>query len=127
MPTSTTVVDRQALNVSQQRPLNSNLVDGLELGPLLGRGSFGSVFRGRYKGQRVAIKVTYSPFPGHDLEFSLKPSELRQLVTSSCSAAAALARCSGAATKGQRIPIEVTACTLASTGSCSPCRPCPIR
>ena len=47
----------QALNVSKQRPLTAALVDGLELGPLLARGSFGSVFRGRFKGQKVAVKV----------------------------------------------------------------------
>lgn len=47
----------QALNASKQQPLTAALVDGLELGPLLARGSFGSVFRGRYKGQKVAVKV----------------------------------------------------------------------
>lgn len=47
----------QALNVSKQLPLTAALVDGLELGPLLAKGSFGSVFRGRFKGKKVAVKV----------------------------------------------------------------------
>lgn len=49
----------QALNLKQQRPVNSSLVAGLELGPLLARGSFGQVYRGRYKGKKVAVKVQY--------------------------------------------------------------------
>lgn len=47
----------QALNASKQLPLTAALVDGLELGPLLAKGSFGSVFRGRFKGKKVAVKV----------------------------------------------------------------------
>jgi len=31
--------------------------DGLELGPLLGKGGYGRVFRGIWYGQRVAVKV----------------------------------------------------------------------
>jgi hypothetical protein len=56
----------QALNVARERPLTTALVEGLELGPLLARGSFGSVFRGRYRGKKVAVKVslnTLVPFP----------------------------------------------------------------
>jgi len=32
-------------------------VEGVELGPLLGRGSYGRVYLGRWNGQEVAIKV----------------------------------------------------------------------
>lgn len=32
-------------------------MEGLELGPMLARGSFGEVFRGRFNGKKVAVKV----------------------------------------------------------------------
>ena len=35
--------------------------DGLELGPLLGKGGYGRVFRGIWYGQRVAVKVRQPP------------------------------------------------------------------
>lgn len=35
-------------------------LDGVEVGPLLGRGSYGSVFKGRWRGTLVAIKVIES-------------------------------------------------------------------
>lgn len=35
--------------------------DGLELGPLLGKGGYGRVFRGIWYGQRVAVKVRRLP------------------------------------------------------------------
>jgi serine/threonine protein kinase len=33
-------------------------VEGIELGPLLGRGSYGRVYLGRWNGQEVAIKAS---------------------------------------------------------------------
>ena len=36
-------------------------VEGIELGPLLGRGSYGRVYLGRWNGQEVAIKVHALP------------------------------------------------------------------
>ncbi len=35
--------------------------EGLELGTLLGRGGYGSVYRGSYKDQRCAVKVCPAP------------------------------------------------------------------
>lgn len=32
-------------------------IEGLQLGPLLGRGSFGRVYRGRFHDRPVAVKV----------------------------------------------------------------------
>ena len=35
--------------------------DDLELGPLLGRGSFGRVYRGLWEGKPVAVKACHPP------------------------------------------------------------------
>ena len=37
--------------------------EGLELGPLVGRGSFGRVYRGRWQDKTVAVKVRRLPEP----------------------------------------------------------------
>lgn len=38
--------------------------EGLELGPMLGKGAYGVVYRGLWHGQRVAVKVPAFWLPG---------------------------------------------------------------
>ena len=40
--------------------------EGLELGPLVGRGSFGRVYRGRWQDKTVAVKVRARRTTQHD-------------------------------------------------------------
>ena len=56
--------DRMAMRRAGSRPLQGALMptvppalEGLELGPIVGKGSYGSVYRGCYQQQHVAVKV----------------------------------------------------------------------
>lgn len=54
---------QQSLQMLEQQKLQRQIpIQGLELGAVVGKGSFGTVFRARYKGQNVAVKVTTTPF-----------------------------------------------------------------
>lgn len=37
--------------------VSQGVIDGVQLGPLLGKGSFGRVYQGIWQGQQVAVKV----------------------------------------------------------------------
>ena len=40
-------------------PTVPDALEGLELGPIVGKGSYGSVYRGSYQKQHVAVKVRH--------------------------------------------------------------------
>lgn len=50
-------VDVQAMAVRRNMPPSNVPIDGLLLGPLIGKGSYGRVYRARWHDKPVAVKV----------------------------------------------------------------------